>query len=266
VPVKEKGFVVDAGIADLPFPIRAISKLYAKGQPTVANISVRARIMQEFEARWIDRFIQLLHSHREQLCSSANLKSILDGALEKLDATAVHVRFDYPFFVEKLTPIDREKCLVRYSCWMSGKTTATRPKSNIRFGINAPIITTYPTSVTTEPGGLFGQLSVLRIEMQSEKPIYPEVIVEMADQNSLQPIYSFLTEKDQLHVIKQIHSMYKPSVATVDAIKEILARDRDITYYEVNCFNYGMLHNYSTSITVEKSAWVPFTSYEELQI
>lgn len=59
---KEKAFIVDAGVTNLPFPIRAFSRAYPQGQPTVANITAHARVKQEFEARWIDRFIQILQT------------------------------------------------------------------------------------------------------------------------------------------------------------------------------------------------------------
>jgi hypothetical protein len=53
--------LVDIRIKDLPLPIRADSKLLHDSQAEIANISMSARgIMHEFEARWTDRFIQVL--------------------------------------------------------------------------------------------------------------------------------------------------------------------------------------------------------------
>jgi GTP cyclohydrolase FolE2 len=262
----EETFIIDAGMNDLPFPIRAPSQVYPRGQPTVANISVQARIMREFEARWIDRFIQLLHAHREELGSAANMKLILADALQKLNANAVRVKYEYPFFIEKLTPIDKEKNLVRYLCSMTGRVTATREKPAIRLAMRCPIITTYPASEPSDPTGLFGQLSIVKIELESDSPTYPEDIAEIVDHNALQPVYSFLTQNDQVHVVKKIHSEYKPSLTTLNAIKEVLARNKNITHYDVTCLNYGMLHSYSTLTTIERSAWVPLSSYDEEDI
>jgi len=38
----EKRFLVDVGMKDLPFPIKAASKVYPDGQDTIANISISA--------------------------------------------------------------------------------------------------------------------------------------------------------------------------------------------------------------------------------
>ena len=65
--VDGKIFLVDVGIRDLPFPMKAMSKRIPEGQPTVANISISARIMDEFEAQWIDKFIQIVHRHQDQI-------------------------------------------------------------------------------------------------------------------------------------------------------------------------------------------------------
>jgi len=85
---KEGAFIVDVGITNLPFPIRAFSRVYPEGQPTVANITVHARIMREFETRWIDRL------------GSINIKAILEEVTRETKANALEVRFNYPFFVE----------------------------------------------------------------------------------------------------------------------------------------------------------------------
>ena len=260
-----KTYLEDVGIRELPFPIRAPSRDNPQGQLTVAEISAYARIMSEFEARWIDKFIQVLHRHRDKL-SPANIKLILKDLLTELQASAVSIRFSYPFFIEKITPVSKEKCLVRYLCSLSGKTSTLEEEPTIYFSMEVPVITTYPASDPTEPGGLFGQLTILLLEIKSSKPVFPEEIVEVADRSALAPVYSFLTQEDQIYMIKKIHSEIKTSVDVVGEVKEYLAKKKEIEWYSVKAFNYGMLHNYSTVITTEKSLWIPYSIYEEQEI
>ena len=111
----EKKFLVDVGMRNLPFPMRVISKVNPDGQSTIADISITARIMQEFEAQWIDKFIQIVHEHRDRIGTETLRVNIMDY-LKELKATTVRIDFDYPFFIEKLTPVSKEKCLVRYLC------------------------------------------------------------------------------------------------------------------------------------------------------
>jgi GTP cyclohydrolase FolE2 len=125
-----------------------------------------------------------------------------------------------------------------------------------------PIITTYPGSDPDKPGGLFGQLSVIEVEAESQMEIYPEDIVEIVDRHALVPIYSFLTEEDEMFVIQKVHSEEKSSVIVTDEIKEELAQNGIIDWYSVRSSNYGMLHSYSTIIGTEKTMWVPSGSLE----
>jgi GTP cyclohydrolase I len=258
----EKKFLVDVGMRDLPFPIRVNSKVNSDGQFTIANISINARIMQEFEAIWIDKFIQILHQHRDCIGTKTLGVNIIDY-LKELNVTSVTVDFDYPFFIEKLTPISKEKCLVRYPCTYSAKVPNIEKKPQISLRMNIPVITTYPGSTSGKPGGLFGQLSIVVIETKSTKDIYPEDIVEIVDKHALAPVYSFLTEEDQTYLIQKIHSEIVTSVGMTDKIKNELARNYDIDLFSIRCANYGMLHSYSTVIGTEKSLWVPFTTYGE---
>ena len=261
----EKRVMVDVGMRGLPFPIRAASKVNPDGQSTVANISISARILHEFEARWIDKFIEILHQHRERIGTSTLRVNILDY-LRELNATTVKVDFDYPFFIEKLTPVAKEKCLVRYLCTFSAKVSSVEENPKIIFRIEVPVITTYPASAPDRPGGLFGQLSILGIQVESQKDIFPDDLVEIADKHALVPVYSFLTDQDQAFVIEKIHSQKKSSVVVVDEIRQALGRNRDISWYSVSSANYGMLHSYSTFVGTEKSMWVPFSGYEAEEI
>lgn len=260
--VNEKRFLLDVGMRDLPFPIKVISKFNQDGQITVANISINARIMKEFEAKWIDKFIQILHNHRDKIGTKTLGNNILDY-IKELDASTVRVDFDYPFFVEKLTPVSKEKCLVRYLCTYSAKVSSIDYKPKIYFKMEIPAITTYPLSSSEKPGGLFGQLSKLSITIESKADFYPEDLVEMVDKHALVPVYSFLTEEDQSFVIQRIHTEKKSSVVVTDEIKDELAHTPNINWYSINCHNYGMLHSYSTVIGTEKSMWIPFSGYEE---
>jgi GTP cyclohydrolase I len=256
MPDKSK-FLEDVGMKNLPFPMRVPSKLNPDGQPTIANISISAHIMCEFEAQWIDRFIQILHQQGKKIGPETLRGNILDYQ-NQLGASAVRVDFDYPFFVEKATPVSKEKCLVRYLCTYSAKSSKVGGTS-INFKMEIPVITTYPVSAADKPGGLFGQLSIITIEIASEKDIFPEDLVEMVDKYALAPVYSFLTEEDQEYIIEKVHSEEKTSVELVGDIKKELAYKKDISWYSVNCANYGMLHSYSTAIGIEKSPWIPST-------
>lgn len=262
---EEKRFLVDVGMRDLPFPIRVASKVLPDGQFTVANISISARIMQEFQAKWIDKFIQILHAHRERIGTHTLRVNILDY-MKELNATMVKVDFDYPFFIEKRTPVSNEKCLVRYLCTYSAKVSSLEADPKVLFKIDVPALTTYPMSFAEEPAGLFGQMSLVSIEVESKETVFPEDLVDIVDRHALSPVYSFLTEEDQKFVIRKVHTERKTSVAMTDEIKNDLAKNRAITWYSVRCANFGMLHSYSTVIGTEKSMWVPFSGFEEAEI
>ncbi len=257
----EKRFLVDVGMRELPFPINVLSRSAPDGQPTVANISISARIMHDFEARWIDTFIQIVHQHRERIGTATLVENIADYVTE-LKASAVTITFDFPFFYEKRTPVSGEKCLVRYMCAYTVKANAIAGKPKATLRVDVPVLTTYPASAPEKIGGLFSQLSIITLEVEPKKDVFPEDLIDLADHHALAPVYSFLTEEDQAYLIQKAHTDYKPSVVVVDEIKSELAHDGRIVWYSVSSANYGMLHSYNTVIGTEKSMWVPFSGYE----
>jgi len=252
----EKRFMQDVGLVDLPLPLKVYSKLNKEGQYTNAKISITARIMQEFEARWIDKFIQIIHQHRNNI-GLESLKVNIFDYMKDLNATKVKVDFKYPFFVEKTTPVSKEKCLVQNHCTYSASIAKSDLEPKVTLKLSVPCITTYPASSPNKPGGLFGQTSKVDIEVRSKNNIYPEELIEIVDKHSLMPVYSFLTEEDQEFVIKKIHSVQKTSVVMVAEIKEELTHLKDIEWYSVKCSNSSMIHSHSTFIATENSMWIP---------
>ncbi len=262
---EEKRFLVDVGMRDLPFPIRACSRQSKDGQPTVANISLTARIMQEFQARWIDKFIEIVHAHRDNIGTASVRKNIL-VYLKELKASHVRGGFEYPFFYEKKTPIKNEKCLVQYKCRFEAEATQVQEDSKVRFHIEIPCITTYPASMLNHEKGLFGQLSIFDVEVETQEELFPEDIVDLVDRHALAPMYSYLSREDREHLIEKVHTDKKTSVEVLDEVRQELAKNKKLTWYGVKSRNYGMLHTYSTVIGTEKSMWVPMSGFGEEDI
>ncbi len=259
---KEKRFVIDVGMADFPYPMRVLSRDDPAGQPTVASISIAARISQEFEARWIDRLVQILHRHRDSLGTASLTRNVLDYR-EEFGASEVKIDFAYPFFVTKTTPASKETCLVRYMCTYSVRSPSLDSVPKILFVMEIPVITTLPGSSPGAAKRLFGQLSKVRVEVQSETDIFPEYLVDVVDRHALFPMYSYLTEDDQVRAVEVIHSEKKSSVVMLDEINDELLQNQAIQWFSVRCANFSMLHTYSTMVAMEHAPWVPFLGYED---
>jgi len=239
----EKRTLVDVGMKNLTFPMKVSSRRDSEGQASIANISISARIMHEFEARWIDKFIQILHRHRDEIGTATLRKNIIDYSKE-LNASSVRISFAYPFFVEKLTLVSKQKCLVRYHCTYSAKTPSIDDQPKITLAMDIPVITTDPASIPENTGGLLGQLSVVTVEVQSREEVFPEDIVELVDKHALSPTYSFLTPDDQIAIIQKVHSQTKSSVVMTDEIKNDLVHDPNIIWYSVKCANFATFLQY----------------------
>ena len=258
---KERRNLVDVGLENLPYPMRVVSRVDPEGQHTVSAISISARLNHEFEARWIETLIKIVHSHRETI-GTKSLRKNINAYLDGLNATDVSITFSYPYFVEKLTPVSKEKCLVRYLCAYTAKSASAMGKTRVAFKIQVPCLTTYPSARADQPGGLFGQLSSVVVETESDGDIFPEDLVEIVDKQALSPIYSYLSEADEQYVINKLHTERKTSVEMLDDVKQELASRKDIVWFSLHSTNFGMLHSYATLIGSEKSLWSSYEDWE----
>ena len=190
------------------------------------------------------------------------LRTNIHDYMNELKATSVKIDFEYPYFVEKLTPVSHDKCLVKYNCVYSAKITATEPEPKIIFKIEVPVITSDPSSESSEKNRLFGQLSIVTLEIQSQKDIFPEDLISIVDKRALAPVYSFLTFEDQLNIIDKVHLYTQSSVVMTNEIQNDLAKISDINWYSVKSNNLSLLHSYTTLVATEKSMWIPSSCYD----
>lgn len=262
----EQRFLVDVGMRNIHFPIRARSRENPDGQPTIAEITIAARIWQKFEASWIDRFIQIVHRHRDAIGPETLRRNIMDYYHE-LRAASVRVEFRYPFFQKKKTPASGEDALTHYRARYSAQVTSLERGPRVVQRIEVPVITTYPGTEAGIEGGLFGQLTAVDCEVETRNAdLFPEDIIDIVDHHALVPVYSFLTPEDKAAIIRKVHSERKTSVVMTDEIKQELREHPAVRWYAVRCSNYGMLHTYSTFVATEKSTWAPATSMEETTV
>lgn len=258
----KKRYLVDVGMDDFAFPFRVAARDVPEGVPTVGKISVHARINQEFEARWIDRFARVLHQHRDTV-GTHSLKRNVHDYLEALRADSVSVSLHCPYFVEKKTPVSGLPCLVGHECTYRAKLSSFDGQAKSSLTVEVPTLTTDPGSSSDQPGSLFAQPTLVTVEIASSADMYVEDIVEPIDHFALIPVYSFLTPEDQKHLVGLAHSRSVSSVVLTEAVKGYLAPREDIDWYRVVCRNRGLLHQYSTEVSTEKGSWVPASDFAE---
>jgi GTP cyclohydrolase IB len=239
--------LADVGVADLPRPVRVPSRADPRGQPTVARVSVEASVAREFEADWVDRLLQVLHAHRDDVGTKA-LKREVGACVEALDASMVEITLDYPFFVEKQTPRTGQRCLVKHDCTYSVVALSPDATPRVFFAIAIPCITTGPSSGRRRGGASLGQSSTVTLRTESQRDIYPEDLVALVDRNALVPLYSFLAPEDRADVLQRIRTGWRTSVEMVGRIRSELAGDPGLGYFSVQCRDSSILHPYHTTV------------------
>lgn len=249
----EKRFLVDVGISDVVYPIKAISKSDKEGQNTIAKISIQAKIEEEFESEWINKFVRILHKHRD-IIGPSTLKKNIKTYFEELNAKMVRIDFNYPYFIEKKTPASNQLNLVKYNCTYSSKMSTTIEPKTI-FKIDIPVITTIPESVKMNAGSFAGQMSVITVTLESYKEIYPETIVSLVENKAVSSLYNYLTEDDQNWLTKRIQNTNKTNIVLLDEIDKELKENEYILWHSVSCTNKNPLQSFSTMMTTERDVW-----------
>jgi len=258
----DKRFLVDVGLNDLDYPINALSQMNPEGQRTIARISIHSKIEEKFESGWINKFIEILHRHRD-IIGPLTLRKNIKTYYEELNAKMVRIDFAYPFFIEKKTPASSQLNLVKYKCTYSSKMSTTIEPKTI-FKIEVPVITTVPESVKMNPGSYAGQLSIISVVLESYREVYPETIVNLVESKAISSLYTYLTEDDQNWITRKIQNTNKTNIVLLDEIHNDLEGNEYILWHSVSCTNHNPLQSFSTIMTTERNVWGSRSDVDEI--
>jgi GTP cyclohydrolase IB len=250
----QETMTVDVCLKDLPFPMRVASRDEPGGQPTVASISVAARVKRRPGWDWTGEIIRILHAHRDRIGASTLRENIMDY-LVQMEAERVRADFRYPFFYEKQTPVSREKCLLCYPCTYSAKVPSVDRAARIFMKIEIPVL----ASPDLFPGAAQHRIT---IETESARDVFPEDLVDLADRHALSPVYSFLTREDQEHLARLFKTRRKGIEETLSGINAELSVNRDIGWHSIRYDGGNLPFSYETETGADRGMLSPQSLYD----
>jgi len=130
-----------AGVKSIKYPITVLDKIN-KTQHTIATINMYVDLPYHFKGTHMSRFVEILNHYRQGI-NVKNLSTILSDMKNKLNAKSAHIEIEFPYFIEKMAPVSKEKSLMEYTCKLWG---SLNDELDICLGVEVPVTTLCPCS------------------------------------------------------------------------------------------------------------------------
>lgn len=233
------------GVKDISYPVVVLDRAEGK-QHTVARVNMYVNLPHHFRGTHMSRFIEVLNRYRHGI-STLNIREILGGMKDALDAQTAHFEIEFPYFITKKAPVSAELGKMEYACLL----TADSSDDFYTLEVRVPVMSLCPCSKEISAYGAHNQRSILTIKIKARGRVWIEDLVQVAEASASSEVYSLLKREDEKYITERA---YDNPVFVEDMVRNAAIRLRerdDILWFSVESENFESIHNHSAYAQIE---------------
>jgi GTP cyclohydrolase I len=196
----------------------------------------------------MSRFVEALEHWSGELDYTSFL-TLLDDIVGRLQAKSAHVRFVFPFFLRRRSPVSGANGLMDYTCRVDGMfkdDTLT-----FTLGADVPVLTVCPCSKAISDEGAHSQRAEVRIRTRFNGFLWLEDLIEIGERAGSSQVYSLLKREDEKYVTEAAFANPAFVEDVVRAAANGLAEHPKIHWYRVEVESFESIHNHSAFAVIE---------------
>ncbi len=239
------------GVKGLRYPLRWRS---AGGeQPSVGQFGLYVALPAEQKGTHMSRFVALLERRLAAdapALDPAGMRAMFDEMLERLEADAGRIELSLPLFVRKTAPVSGVHSLMDYE--LSIVVDGGARDAATTLTVLVPVTSLCPCSKSISEYGAHNQRSHITISIETDEPIEPEAIIEIAEAQASSELYGLLKRVDEKHVTERAYENPKFVEDLVRDVATALRAEPRIRRFVVEAENFESIHNHSALARIEQ--------------
>ncbi len=233
-------YLHEVGIKELVLPIQ-VKNSQGLWSPVTATISLFADLQGDQKGTHMSRFVEVLQENNKMDIS--HLHKILQEIQEKLQAknSFLHVKFDY--FIKKTSPVSGLESFLAVE--VENRASLKEDSFQLELTVKTPVTTLCPCSKEISNYSAHNQRAMVSITVATDKFVWIEDLVEIAEASASSPVYTLLKRPDEKYVTEYA---YDHPVFVEDLVREAKQKVEQIPYiteYAIEAESYESIHNHS---------------------
>ncbi len=243
-----RGIGIDkVGIKNIRYPITVLDR--RKGiQHTIANINMYVDLPKQFKGTHMSRFVEILNEHRGNI-NIKDFPKILENMQKRFNANSAHLEIEFPYFIEKQSPVTHSPSLMEYNCKFIGIKNGKG--TDFILVVSVPVLTLCPCSKEISRYGAHNQRSFVTVHLRFKGLVWIEEVIDIVEHSSSAELFSLLKRPDEKYITE--HSYNNPMFVE-DVVREVakkLKRNKKIISFSVEAENLESIHNHNVYAYVE---------------
>ncbi|WP_272700621.1 GTP cyclohydrolase FolE2 [Desulfovibrio sp. Fe33] len=217
-------------------------------QHTVAQVSMSVDLPAEFKGTHMSRFVEALE-YWEGTLDYNSFRTLLDDIVDRLQARSAHLRFVFPYFLRRRSPVSKAGGLMDYTCRVDGNLK--EGKLTFTLGADVPVMTVCPCSKAISDEGAHSQRAEVRIRTRFDGFLWLEDLIEIGERAGSCQVFSLLKREDEKYVTE---TAFANPTFVEDVVREAakgLDEHPRVHWYKVEVESFESIHNHSAFAVIE---------------
>jgi len=218
-------------------------------QHTIATFNMYVHLPHNFKGTHMSRFVEILNRHEREI-SVESFEHILREMVERLEAQSGYIEMSFPYFVNKTAPVSGVQSLLDYDVTLIGEIKEGR--AQVTMKVLVPVTSLCPCSKKISERGAHNQRSHVTITISTNRFVWIEDVVHIAEQQASCELYGLLKRPDEKYVTERAYDNPKFVEDMVRDVAAVLNADERIDAYIVESENFESIHNHSAYALIER--------------
>jgi GTP cyclohydrolase I len=239
------------GVNNVKYPISVIDR-NGGIQHTVATINMYVDLPHHFRGTHMSRFIEIIRKHNVNL-NLRDLDRIMKDIISAFQCEDAHLEIEFPYFIYKKAPVSKLESPLEYICRVECEMKKNE-KLKLTTIVKVPVQTLCPCSKEISSYGAHNQRAIVTIKVITNKLVWFEELIEIAEKSASTPIFTLLKREDEKLITE---NAYRNPKFVEDVARDVvlhLKNDSRIDWYSVEVTSFESIHNHNAYACIFKNS------------
>lgn len=237
------------GIKNFEMPL-VIQRKDADDKTIYAVATAGVSLPAHYKGTHMSRFVEVLNEWRQKKTLSVDLKGCIEAIIKKLDAKSGYLKFDFKYFINKISPITQIAAPMCYDCSFEGALDNYGEEDEeykFYLGVKVPVTTLCPCSKEISEYGAHNQRAIVSVKITypEDEHIWIEDLVTQVEKCASSELYPILKREDEKYVTEHAYDNPKFVEDVLRDVVLLLRKNDIIDSFEVECESMESIHNHS---------------------
>ena len=237
------------GVKGLELPL-LIQRKNANDITVYSSATVGVTLPAHYKGTHMSRFVEVLNEWKNKKSLGVDIKGCIEEIVRRLDAKSGYLKFDFKFFIDKLSPVTGIKAPMCYDCSFEGiLENFDEDDEEYKFflGVKVPVTTLCPCSKEISDYGAHNQRAIVNVKITypDEEHIWIEDLIQAIESCASSELYPLLKREDEKFVTERAYDNPKFVEDVLRDVVLILRKNSIIDSFEVECESIESIHNHS---------------------